>query len=72
MTRIEINDTSAFEIRPAGPTWIAVLVTAGKPDYQARAFSSYEEARDTAHRWVQAENEQTARHSRWLAEQRGV
>ncbi len=71
LTRIEINELSAFEIRPAGSRgWVAVLVTTGKPDYEAKTFPNYEQARDTAHRWVQAENEQTVRHRRWLTEQR--
>lgn len=68
-TRIDVDGCRAFEIRPAGDAWVAVLVTVGKPDYEVRAYPSHIEARDAAHKWAQAELEQTARLRRWGAHQ---
>lgn len=64
-TRIEMDANRAFEIRPAGREFAAVLVTQGKPDYEVRRFPTQAEALGAAHRWAQAEHQQTVMLREW-------
>lgn len=67
-TTIVLDDTRSFAIRRADDGWAAVLVTTDKADYVVRIYPSYQEARDAAHKWAQAELAQTARLRQWRRE----